>query len=389
MESYKVTLFSNVCPKPEEKIGGVFVNILRNQLESKGVEVDICCKRKEGILSYGEYYKDSVDYLKRNRSDIMQVEQFPHSCLIPSIFNNKYNGTSSYKMLTRFHGFTDSAFGNFGVNRELQQYCIDASNGIVSVSPLVSDYLYNQYNVKSHLNPAIGIDTDKFKPMNMYDAMDKCGLDNNKNYMIYVGRNSRGKNVGNLIMTAMILKKEYDIDTIVIGDRINSKYIQNIGYVDNDMLPYYYNSAMFMCYPSMNEGFGVAIAECLACAVPVIMQIDVGFLSWFKDVKKCGRDINSVFFKYLTPSNFIYEFDYKYKHNHLKMMRNDVKNWSLSLHVDSVLEQLDDRLDNFKDKKDVNEYIKNKFGVDRVIDDLMKIHKHTLDGDEICKGGDL
>ena len=117
MMTYKVALFNNVYPDLDKGYGGIFIDILKKQLEERNVEVDLCCKRGKGIMAYGEYYRDSVDYLKNNKPDIIQIEQFPHSAVVPCMFNNKCSSSNSCKLLTRFHGFTDSSFGNFSSHR--------------------------------------------------------------------------------------------------------------------------------------------------------------------------------------------------------------------------------------------------------------------------------
>ena len=380
--TYKVTLFGNVCPNTEKQHGGMFLSILKNQLESKGVEVDICCKRGKGVLSYGEYYKDVIEYLKRTDSDIMQIEQFPHSAIIPSIFNNKYNGSGSHKLLTRFHGFTDSSFGDFSfINKNIQKQCIGASDGIISVSPAVGENIYKKYGVGSYINPVIGIDTDKFRPMDIDECKEICGLDKNKKYMIYVGRNSRGKNTNGIITSALIAKKCYGIETIIVGDYINSKYVKNIGYVKNENLPYYYNSAEFMCYPSFNEGFGIAIAECLACGVPVVVRYDCGFLSWFGDRKFFDNKLERLLSNHIEH-NFIYStsFEYVWVSKECSNSSHDYGEMRFKKIIDEILKNKND--DNiFHSSSNINAYMKKMFGVDKVINDLVKIHKLTMGED--------
>lgn len=42
------------------------------------------------------------------------------------------------------------------------------------------------------------------------------------------------------------------------------------GYIPDDELPWWYRGAEIFCYPSLLEGFGLPVAEALACGVPVI-----------------------------------------------------------------------------------------------------------------------
>jgi glycosyltransferase involved in cell wall biosynthesis len=55
------------------------------------------------------------------------------------------------------------------------------------------------------------------------------------------------------------------IEALELGDRIIFP-----GYVTNGELPFWYNAATFLAYPSIYEGFGLPILEAQACGTPVI-----------------------------------------------------------------------------------------------------------------------
>jgi glycosyltransferase involved in cell wall biosynthesis len=42
------------------------------------------------------------------------------------------------------------------------------------------------------------------------------------------------------------------------------------GYVSGEELPLWYNSAEVFVYPSLYEGFGIPVAEALACGCPIV-----------------------------------------------------------------------------------------------------------------------
>ncbi len=48
------------------------------------------------------------------------------------------------------------------------------------------------------------------------------------------------------------------------------RYVHFLGFVPLDMLPWLYNSATLFVYPSLYEGFGLPLAEAMACGVPCI-----------------------------------------------------------------------------------------------------------------------
>ena len=50
----------------------------------------------------------------------------------------------------------------------------------------------------------------------------------------------------------------------------NRGYLRMLGYIDNDLLPIIYSSALSLIYPSKYEGFGLPPLESMACGTPVI-----------------------------------------------------------------------------------------------------------------------
>jgi glycosyltransferase involved in cell wall biosynthesis len=42
------------------------------------------------------------------------------------------------------------------------------------------------------------------------------------------------------------------------------------GYVEEAELPYWYNAAAVLAYPSLYEGFGLPVVEAMACQTPVV-----------------------------------------------------------------------------------------------------------------------
>ena len=47
-------------------------------------------------------------------------------------------------------------------------------------------------------------------------------------------------------------------------------HVRFLGFVPADVLPWLYNAASLFVYPSFYEGFGIPLAEAMACGVPAI-----------------------------------------------------------------------------------------------------------------------
>lgn len=63
---------------------------------------------------------------------------------------------------------------------------------------------------------------------------------------------------------------QYD-DIFAAVERLNLReHVQFPGFIDPDVLPFWYNSADVFIYPSVFEGFGLPVLEAMACGKPVV-----------------------------------------------------------------------------------------------------------------------
>jgi len=107
-----------------------------------------------------------------------------------------------------------------------------------------------------------------------------------ENYILYVGTIQPRKNLGTLIESFNILKKErglpyklvivgrkgwlYDVLFRQINELGLEEEILFTGFVPDEDLPYVYDGARVFAYLSFFEGFGLPPLEAMACGVPVI-----------------------------------------------------------------------------------------------------------------------
>lgn len=104
-------------------------------------------------------------------------------------------------------------------------------------------------------------------------------------YLLYVGSFSERKNVLFLLRVFAALKSKIPHHLYLIGNG-NSTYekkmmslstklglekrIKVLKQISNEDLPYYYQNADLMLYPSKYEGFGLPVTESLACGTPIV-----------------------------------------------------------------------------------------------------------------------
>ena len=114
-------------------------------------------------------------------------------------------------------------------------------------------------------------------------VLEKYGLP--KEYLLYVGRLNRRKNLANLLKAFSLLSnknihlllvgssegKASDIHHIITSLDLADR-VMILGYVPDDELRVLYSLAKVFCYVSFDEGFGMPPLESMACGVPAVVS---------------------------------------------------------------------------------------------------------------------
>lgn len=122
-----------------------------------------------------------------------------------------------------------------------------------------------------------GIDTEKYYPKDQNASRQDLGLEEDQDYVLYVGRISPSKGVEYLIKaveqvpaTLLLVYGGGDEELIDHLQSIAPPNVRFIGSVDDDTLINYYTAADVCAFPSINEGFGVVCLEAMACQTAII-----------------------------------------------------------------------------------------------------------------------
>ncbi|MFQ6011223.1 MAG: glycosyltransferase family 4 protein [Nitrososphaerales archaeon] len=124
-----------------------------------------------------------------------------------------------------------------------------------------------------------GVDVKFFKPMDTNDCKRRLGIDGP--HLLFVGRHIHEKGVDIAVKAYLRLVKDLpELALTMIGEGNMKPYCQDLaknhnvnfmGFVQNDMLPVYYNSADIVMVPSRLEtGNLIVPIEASACGVPII-----------------------------------------------------------------------------------------------------------------------
>ena len=142
------------------------------------------------------------------------------------------------------------------------------------------EFLSNRVGADKVEIQTMGVDFDKFKPMNKEYVRELLGLPLDKKIVLYVGRFDKTKRVDLVLDAFEKLKSKYDIDLILIGGTENDVFYnkakmtgaQIIERVPPEKLIPYYNAAdVYYCFYNTNlyGGIGIAPVESLACGTPI------------------------------------------------------------------------------------------------------------------------
>jgi len=123
-----------------------------------------------------------------------------------------------------------------------------------------------------------GIDVDMFQPqeINRAEVLKRFNIPSvfvkDKTILLFVGNPSRRKGV-DLLPKIMSQLSESHILLVTSGlqnvQTVDNRII-SVGNVPQNGLPYLYNLCDILLFPSRLEGFGLAVAEAMACKKPVV-----------------------------------------------------------------------------------------------------------------------
>ncbi len=74
---------------------------------------------------------------------------------------------------------------------------------------------------------------------------------------------------GQLVLTGVAMQSQNEILSLIESLGLSS-HVKVLGYLPYEELPFLYNLAQFMVFPSLFEGFGIPLVESMACACPVV-----------------------------------------------------------------------------------------------------------------------
>lgn len=191
-------------------------------------------------------------------------------------------------------------YGNYRFRRPQIKWALKNSDRITAVSKALSEKIVRELGVSKDKVIVIpnGVDSDRFRLLNKEEVRKQLGLEQNRKYLLFVGRLHEVKGLEYLIKALSILKmrKALSFETILIGDGHLKKDLKRlietngvkdkvsmIGEKPNAEIPLWMNACDILCLPSKLEGLPNVILEANACGLPVVASKVGGILEILRD----------------------------------------------------------------------------------------------------------
>ncbi|TFB10610.1 glycosyltransferase family 1 protein [Candidatus Marinimicrobia bacterium MT.SAG.3] len=210
------------------------------------------------LFSYKKFFK-SIDVIKTN--------QFPGALfgVILKFFFGK-------KLILRMGYYYGHIVGVTWRKQFIEKLCFSYADKIILTNKLAIDYISARYNLLENKMVYIpnGIDIELFSPTESKRKYD----------ILYVGRISEIKNLA-LLLKAISINQDKGVKVLFIGSGELEEDLKNyannnninlsvIARVDNNELPYYYNSSKIFVLPSKLEGNPKVLLEAMSCGAAVL-----------------------------------------------------------------------------------------------------------------------
>jgi phosphatidylinositol alpha-mannosyltransferase len=188
-----------------------------------------------------------------------------------------------------FHAYHRSALA-YWVVRPLVKRCYKKLHGKIAVSPAARDFIGKHFPGDYAIIPN-GVDVEHFST----PLPPIKGIHDEKLNILFVGRPEKRKGLRYLLSAYKIVKQELPQTRLIVVGPGTYKYearakkarLEDVvftGFVANEELPAYYQSADVFCSPAIGEeSFGIVLLEAMAASKPIVACNIKGYSSVMSD----------------------------------------------------------------------------------------------------------
>jgi phosphatidylinositol alpha-mannosyltransferase len=188
-----------------------------------------------------------------------------------------------------FHAYHRSTW-RYRLIRPLVKRCYKKLHGKIAVSPAARDFIGKHFPGDYAIIPN-GVDVERFStPLPPVKRLRDGKLN-----ILFVGRSEKRKGLRYLLAAYKIVKQELPQTRLVVVGPVTHKYevkakkakLEDIvftGFVPNEDLPAYYQTADVFCSPAIGEeSFGIVLLEAMAASKPIVACRIKGYASVMSD----------------------------------------------------------------------------------------------------------
>jgi glycosyltransferase involved in cell wall biosynthesis len=207
-----------------------------------------------------------------------------------SLMKNRMRGGKKVAAVTTLHGTAAGFYASMRrhhlgtpvptpelASSMLMEYgSVKCSDACIAVSNDVKSIAQRSYGAREGRVHVVNnwADRELFHPAGRAESRRALGLDEDKRYLLFVGRADPMKGYNMLIES---MKYVGDEATLLVasgesGKAIAPGNVRHLGYVD-EQLPLYYSACDLFMFPSLYEGLPLTLVEAISCGtVPVCMD---------------------------------------------------------------------------------------------------------------------
>jgi glycosyltransferase involved in cell wall biosynthesis len=289
----KIKIVLVVFSFPPNWIGGTEIatyNIARH-LSNKGHDVHVITSIDKGMPEISSEYGFKVhrlSYYKKNK--IIKVIQFWYKIFLnmhtikPDIVHIQGVGNGVPAVLTKLLfkvpyvvcGHGDDVYSSWSFKKPISKIVFSNADAVIALTSHMKKEMQKLCLRHVHVIPN-GIDVKKFN----INKDEKISM--NTKTILFVGRLNKIKGVEYLIQAVSIIRNNYNVKLIIIGDGEEKNVLKELadnlnlsdcicftGLIDNDKIPEHMTQVDIFVLPSLSEGLPVVILEAMASGLPIV-----------------------------------------------------------------------------------------------------------------------
>lgn len=220
------------------------------------------------------------DILERERFDIVHLHEPLASTLTVCILRE-----SNSINIGTFHAHHSSSWGYRAVN-PLAKRWFNKLHGRIAVSKPAMEFVHKYFSGDYAIIPN-GVNVKRFStPVPKINRFQDEKLN-----ILFVGRSEKRKGLKYLLSAYKTVKREFPQCRLIVVGPGNNKYEGSVkrakledivftGFVSNEELPRYYQTADVFCSPAIGgESFGLILLEAMAASRPIVASSIPGYAS--------------------------------------------------------------------------------------------------------------